>query len=88
MQRSTRWAARILIVAIVATWTTAEAAEANSSDLAQAIDFLTKLPPACSGSHKYVDADGAVNIRVVCDGDGKKMDGLIVIKNGLVTKVR
>ena len=64
------------------------AAEANPSDLAQASKFLVNLPPACSGSSKYVDAGGAVNIRVVCDGNGKKMDGLVVIKNGVVTQIR
>uniref|UniRef100_UPI0040567393 hypothetical protein n=1 Tax=Candidatus Electronema sp. TaxID=2698783 RepID=UPI0040567393 len=88
MKFSTRWATRILISATVAAWATAYAAEANPSDLSQADKFLADLPAACSGSYKYVGSDGAVNIRIICDGNGQKMDGLIVIKNGVVTQVR
>lgn len=88
MQHSARWTIRILIAATVATWATAHAAEASPSDLSQANKFLADLPSACSGSYKSVGPDGSVNIRVICDGNGKKMDGLVVIKNGVVTKVR
>ena len=80
--------AQLLIVATVAIWTTAHAAEANPSDLAQANKFLADLPPACSDSYKYVGSDGTVNIHIKCDGNGKKRDGLVAIKNGVVTKIQ
>ena len=66
----------------------AEAADANASDLAQANDFLVEIPPACSKSYKTVGDDGAVNIHILCEGNGKKTDGLVVIKDGVVTKIR
>ena len=58
---------------------------ASPSDLSQADKFLAGLPSSCSGSR--VGSGGAVSIRVICDGNGKKMDGLIVIENGIITKV-
>jgi hypothetical protein len=88
MKYIARWTVQLLIAATVATWATADAAEANPSDLAQANKFLADLPPACSASYKYVASDGTVNIRLKCDGNGKKMDGLVAIKNGVVTKIQ
>lgn len=64
--------------------------QANPSDVAQAEKFLRDLPEACSGSHAYASADATVNIRVICIGSTKaeSMDGLITIKNGIVTQVK
>jgi hypothetical protein len=66
----------------------AAAVDANASDLAQANKFLVDIPPACSKSYKIVGDNGAVNIHILCEGNGKKMDGLVVIKDGVVTKIR
>lgn len=67
-----------------------DANQANPSDVAQAENFLRDLPAACSGSHAYASSDGTVNIRVICIGSTKSesMDGLITIKNGVVTQVK
>ncbi len=81
--------ARLLFAAVFGSAVfTANAADASSSDLAQANKFLAELPPACANSYKYVGSNGAVNIRIKCDGNGKKMDGLVAIKNGVVTKIQ
>ena len=64
------------------------AASANPDDVAQADKFLSGLPPACSASYAYASNDGTVNIRVICSGSGKSMDGLVSIKNGIVTKIQ
>ena len=59
--------------------------------LPEAEKFLRDLPTACSGSYAYASCqDGTVNIRVICIGPTKaeSMDGLIAIKNGVVTKVK
>lgn len=77
----------LAITAGVAAWLPAHAADANPKDLAQADQFLAKLPKSCAASTKSVADDGAVNIRIKCDGNGKKMDGLVAIKDGVVTKV-
>lgn len=61
---------------------------ANPADVAEAEKFLSDLPPACSSSHASASADGTVNIRVLCSGNGKSMDGFFSIKNGVVTQVR
>ncbi len=67
-----------------------DAHKANPSDVTQAEKFLKDLPKPCSGSYAYASADGAVNIRVICIGSTKSesMDGLIAIKNGVVTQVK
>jgi len=65
-----------------------DAAYANPSDVAQAEKFLAGLPVACSDSHAYASNDGTVNIRIICNGASKSMDGLVTIKNGVVTKIR
>ncbi len=90
MRSYARTAVRFFIAAVAAmcVCVSVYAAEAHPSDLAQANKFLAELPPACSGSYKYVSSDGTVNIRIKCDGNGKKMDGLVAIKNGVVTKVK
>jgi len=64
------------------------AGSATLSDVAQAESFLKSLPAACSASHAYTSDDGTVNIRTICNGSGESMDGLISIKNGVVTKIR
>lgn len=67
-----------------------DAHKANSSDVARAEKFLRDLPKPCSGSYAYASDDGAVNIRVICIGSTKSesMDGLITIKNGVVSQVK
>ena len=64
------------------------AGEPTPSDVAQANRFLTELPSACSGSYTTIAADGSVNVHIACDRNGKKMDGLVVIKDGKVTQIR
>ena len=76
-----------LLAATIAYSGAASAVEANPADLAQADKFLKDLPKSCGSSSKSVDADGAVSIRIKCDGNGKKMDGLVSIKDGIVTRV-
>ncbi|MDX2299414.1 MAG: hypothetical protein NW204_06790 [Xanthomonadaceae bacterium] len=88
MKRGVKTIALLSLVASASVLTTASAADASRSDLAQADRFLAELPSACSGSYKYVGSDGTVNIRVKCDGNGKKMNGLVTIKNGIVTNVQ
>jgi len=63
------------------------ASRANRADIAQAEKFLAELPPACAKSHAYADPDGTVNIRLICSGSGKAMDGLVAIRNGRVIRV-
>lgn len=67
-----------------------DAYHANPSDVAQAEKFFKDLPNACSGSYAYASDDGTVNIRVICIGSTKSesIDGLITIKNGVVTQVK
>lgn len=64
------------------------AGSANPSDVAQAEKFLTGLPGACSASDASASSDGTVNIRIICNGSGKSTDGLVSIKNGVVTQIR
>ena len=80
-----------VVLALITTSTFAQvqnAARANRADVAEAEKFLAQLPSAFSGSHAYATEDGTVNIRIICSGSGKAMDGLVAIKNGVVTKVR
>ena len=79
---------RIFMLAMLASGISAYSAEAKPSDLAQADKFLAELPAACAASSRYVGADGTVNIRIKCDGNGKQVDGLVTIRNGVVTKIR
>jgi hypothetical protein len=65
-----------------------DASNGNPSDVAQAEKFLAGLPPACSTSYAYASATGTVNIRTICNGSGKSMDGLVSIKNGVVTQIQ
>lgn len=85
---SPEWIVMLLILLGVTVSSDCEGAKANPSDIAQATKFLASLPAACSQSSQHVGTEGAVNIRVLCDGNGKTMDGLVVIKDGIVTKIR
>jgi len=85
----------ILIFCFLLLITTAFAADivrdakyANSSDVRQAESFLASLPSACSESYAYASPDGTVIIRIICEGAGKSMDGLVSIKNGIVTQIK
>jgi len=64
------------------------AQSASPSDVKQANQFISSLPPACKNSSMTTKADGAVAIRILCEGNGQSSDGLIEIKNGVVTKIR
>jgi len=89
MKREIQWTVgRLMVAATLVVWGAAHAADANPADLKQADEFLAKLPKSCSGSSKSVATDGTVNIRIKCDGDGKKMDGMVAIKDGIVTEVQ
>lgn len=87
MTRTMKSMAATLTLATAAAWAPAYAADANPADVAQADKFLAQLPASCGASSKSVASDGTVNIRIKCDGNGKKMDGAVAIKDGIVTKV-
>lgn len=61
--------------------------QASPSDIESAKKFLADLPPACSSSRMSISADDTVNIRVICNGSNQSMDGLISIKNGVLTHI-
>lgn len=65
-----------------------DAAYASPSDVSQAENFLASLPAACSASYAYASSDGTVNIRTICSGNDQSMDGLVAIKNGVVTHIQ
>mgnify|MGYP000512996008 CR=1 FL=1 len=75
-------------VLMVLSVSLAAQSKANPSDIVQADRFIAGLPAACSNSYKSIDSSGAVNIRVLCSGNGKTADGLVIIKDGVVTKIR
>jgi Spy/CpxP family protein refolding chaperone len=87
MRYAMRSIGALLIATAAAVGTQAQAADANPADIAQADKFLKDLPKSCGASSKSVGADGAVTIRIKCDGNGKKMDGIVAIKDGIVTRV-
>lgn len=88
MARKMNTTTKVLMLAtMAAAWAPAYAADANPADVAQADKFLAKLPSSCAASSKSVASDGTVNITIKCDGNGKKMDGVVAIKDGIVTKV-
>ena len=64
------------------------ASNASASDVAHAEQLLKGLPPACSASNAWATGDGTVNIRTICNGNGRSMDGMVSIKNGVVTQVK
>ena len=61
---------------------------ASSSDIQQAKQFLSQLPSACGNSSMSTTSDGAVVIRISCEGNSKSMEGIIKIKDGVVTQIR
>ena len=63
---------------------------ANPSDVAQATQFLSSLPQACGESYMDASEDGTINIHIICRGAGStpSTNGLVRIKNGVVTQVR
>lgn len=67
-----------------------DAYHATHSDVAQAEKFLKDLPDACSKSYAYASDDGTVTVKIICIGSTKSqsMDGLIKIKDGVVTQVK
>ena len=65
-----------------------DASYANRSDVVQAEKFLESLPEACSASYAYASTNGTVNIRLICKDSGKSTDGLVTIKNGVVTQIK
>lgn len=82
-------AAPLLMAASLLVGASAHAADANPADLKQADKFLADLPKSCGASRKSVEADGSVTIRIKCEdqGKGKKLDGVVAIKDGIVTRV-
>lgn len=60
---------------------------ANPSDVAEAENFLSGVPAACSASYAYASVDGTVNIRAICKNSEKSISSLIKIKNGIITKI-
>ena len=71
-----------------ASTTIQNASSASPSDVAQAEKFLADMPAACSDSSGWASSDGTVTVHMLCNGNGKSMDGMISIKNGVVTKVK
>jgi hypothetical protein len=64
------------------------ASNANPGDMNQAREFLAKLPPACQNSKISTESDGTVVIWLRCNNGTNAIDGLVKIKNGIVTEVR
>lgn len=60
----------------------------NPDDIRQAEKFLSSLPEACIKSYRTTNNDGSISLYILCNGNGQSTDGLIVIKNGVVTKIR
>ncbi len=73
----------ILLVAVAST-----GLAASSSDIQQARQMLSQLPSACGNSSMSITSDGAVIIRISCEGNSKSMEGMIKIKDGVVTQIR
>jgi hypothetical protein len=64
------------------------ASRARASDVAEAEKFLASLPDACSMTRAFATSDGTVHIRILCNGSGKAVDGLVSIRNGIVTNIK
>lgn len=65
-----------------------DASRASREDVRQAEKFLAQLPPACADSQAYASKDGTVNIRLACAKDGKVINGVVQIKDGIVKNVQ
>ncbi len=61
---------------------------ASAVDAQQARKFLADLPAACAGTRAAAASDGTITIRLACEEVGKSLDGIVQIKDGVVTKVR
>lgn len=61
---------------------------AAASDVRQAEQFLTSLPAACSGTSASAASDGTITIELKCSGSSQSLNGLIRIKDGVVTDIR
>jgi hypothetical protein len=62
---------------------------ANPKDIETTKKFLADMPqPACAGTSASVMSEGTVRIHIFCSGNGKETDGIMTIKNGIVTNIR
>lgn len=66
----------------------ASAEAANPADLREAKQFLARLPPACKDSYITERSDGTVVIHISCTSSSDSMEGLVEIKDGVVTGIR
>ncbi len=60
----------------------------KEDDIAQAHEFIGSLPLPCRSSVITIEDNDAVSIHIKCEKGNDKLDGVIQIKNGVVTKVR
>lgn len=68
--------------------TVENASYAKASDVQEAEKFLAQIPEACSNTRATAAADGTITIRLLCNGNGKSMDGSVSIKNRIVTELK
>ena len=80
----------ILVLFLPLVGVAANVENANPSDVVQATQFLSSLPQACGESYMDASEDGTINIHIICRGSGEtpSTNGLVRIKNGVVTQIR
>jgi hypothetical protein len=64
------------------------ASRAKASDVRQAEQFLARLPPACGGTSASAGTDGTITILIRCFGSHDSLNGVVRIKDGVVTDIR
>ena len=76
------------VVILITSMPAIAGSHAKASDIKQAQEFLSSLPTACSKSVIRITDDGSVKIGMLCIQGQKRVDGLIVIKDGVETRIR
>ena len=62
--------------------------KAAAEDVRQAKELLRQMPPACAKSGAAATDDGEITVTIVCGDEPKSLNGLIRIKNGIVTEIQ
>ncbi|MDY7096188.1 MAG: zinc ribbon domain-containing protein [Acidobacteriota bacterium] len=75
-------------MALPARPTVSNSSLATSSDVRQAEEFLAALPPACGQTTASAGSDGTITIELKCSGSSQSLNGLVRIKDGVVTDIR
>ena len=60
---------------------------ATPEDVSQAKKLLREMPAACGSSYASAALDGTVTVKIICQSDLKSLNGLIRIKDGIVTEI-